>query len=67
MRYVSERHFYEGVWASTGPLRLRRYTCVVCGTRLPTQEEFRAHRRACAEQAEAGAPPASGCAPPVAA
>ena len=45
-RNVSENHFWTGVWANQGPLRLRHYTCIECGTRYHTWEQFRAHRKA---------------------
>ena len=47
-RDLPEDYFSTGVWAADGTLRLRRYTCVTCGTRLATWEAFRKHRRACA-------------------
>lgn len=51
-RTVSAGYFREGVWASSGPLRLVRLTCVVCGHRSPSWEAFRAHRVTCREQPE---------------
>ena len=50
-RDLPEDYFSTGVWAADGTLRLRRYTCVTCGTRLATWEAFRMHRRACAAPA----------------
>jgi hypothetical protein len=41
-------YFSSGVWAATGPLRLRRHTCVVCGHRSSAWVTFQAHRRVCA-------------------
>ena len=47
MRYVSERHFSEGIWAADGPLRLASYTCLGCGHRATTWDAFREHRSGC--------------------
>jgi hypothetical protein len=55
-RDLPEDYFSTGVWAADGTLRLRRYTCVTCGTRLATWEAFREHRRACAGTAPDSAP-----------
>lgn len=47
MRYVADDHFTTGSWAADGPLRLRSYSCVLCGHRATTWAGFRAHRRVC--------------------
>jgi hypothetical protein len=46
-------YFSSGVWAATGPLRLRHHTCVGCGHRATAWVAFQAHRRVCAGALEA--------------
>jgi hypothetical protein len=63
-RAVSDDHFATGVWAADGPLRLRIYTCVVCGERAATWHGFLSHRRSsCRDRRRArpvgGQPPAT--------
>ena len=49
-REISEDYFSTGVWASLGPLRLRQFSCVMCGNRSTTLALFRLHRLVCRDR-----------------
>lgn len=57
MRYIRPDHFHTGVWASDGPLRLRSHTCLACGVKSKTWDDFREHRRSCTANHPEAAPP----------
>jgi len=45
--FIPEGYFYTGVWASTGPMRLRQCTCTACGNRSVSFSNWQAHRAGC--------------------